>query len=148
MLLDKQDYIDLVEAAETFPSNGNMFCYILDPSKEKEDFIETIKRNKKLKPYYFGINSKKSLSIEQWLRSFLDAQFVVTDSFHGLVFSIIFNKPFYLFRNDFRGNARFDSISCLLGIDLDSENQDWVHINEMRAKEIEKSIDFLRMSLK
>ena len=148
LLLDRQDYIDLVEAADTFPSDGNMFCYILDPSKEKKEYIEIIKNKNKLKPYYFGINTKHSLSIEQWLRSFLDAQFVVTDSFHGFVFSIVFNKPFYLFRNDFRGNARFESLSNLLGVDLNSVGQDWVHINEMRAKEIEKSIDFLRKSLK
>lgn len=147
LLLDKQDYIDLIKAADTTPSEGDMFCYILDPSKEKEDYIQTLIKKNKQKPYYFGINTKYSLSIEQWLRSFWDAKLIVTDSFHGFVFSIIFNKPFYLFRNDFRGNARFDSMSNLLGINLNCTEQDWTLINKNRAREIKKSLDYLMASL-
>ena len=36
---------------------------------------------------------------------------MITDSFHGTVFSIIFNKPFITFINRFRGKARFASLN-------------------------------------
>lgn len=147
LLLDKQDYINLIEAANTFPSKGNLFCYILDPSKEKESTIARFMDEKGLKPYSFGINENSSSSIEQWLRSFMDADFVVTDSFHGFVFSIIFNKPFYLFKNEFRGNARFDSLCQILGVDLDRTEQNWVRVNQRRNQEIVNSIGFLRSAL-
>ena len=38
------------------------------------------------------------------------SQAVITDSFHGTVFSIIFNKPFLSFLNRNRGKGRFDSL--------------------------------------
>ncbi len=48
--------------------------------------------------------------VEQWLKSFADAKMVITDSFHGVVFSIIFNKPFWVVINKNRGASRFYSI--------------------------------------
>jgi exopolysaccharide biosynthesis predicted pyruvyltransferase EpsI len=48
--------------------------------------------------------------IEQWLRSFLDAKFIITDSFHGTIFSIIFEKPFIVIGNKKRGLSRFNSL--------------------------------------
>ena len=55
-------------------------------------------------------------SPEQWLRSFRDAQMVFVDSFHGAVFSIIYNKPFWVLGNKKRGMARFDSLLSLFGL--------------------------------
>ena len=49
-------------------------------------------------------------SLEHWLKSFLDAKMVITDSFHGMVFSIILNKPFWVIINSSRGAARFNSL--------------------------------------
>ena len=48
--------------------------------------------------------------VTQWLRSFMDAKFVVCDSFHGAVFSIIFNNPFIIIWNKERGMTRFNSL--------------------------------------
>ena len=45
--------------------------------------------------------------LEEWISIFRDASFIVTDSFHGTVFSIIFGKPFRCVANIERGNARF-----------------------------------------
>ena len=69
-----------------------------------------------LKPFELGLTDDKPASIEQWLRSFADAEYVITDSYHGLVFSIIFNKPFHLIRNKFRGNARFESLLMMFSL--------------------------------
>jgi len=48
--------------------------------------------------------------IEQWLRAFMDAEFIITDSFHGTIFSIIFGKPFLVVGNKKRGMSRFNSL--------------------------------------
>lgn len=37
----------------------------------------------------------------------------INDSYHGTVFSLIFQKQFYTFYNTYRGNARMD---CLKGV--------------------------------
>lgn len=149
LLLEKEDYISIVDTAKTESSNGTMFCYILDMDENKQKFIDEFSEEKKMLPFYISINNKnKSVTIEQWLRSFMDAEFVVTDSYHGFLFSIIFNKPFYLFKNKTRGNSRFDSVCKMLQVDLKSEHQDWSIINRQKDYWKSKSIAFLYSSLK
>jgi hypothetical protein len=48
--------------------------------------------------------------VEYWLQTFYSSAFVITDSFHGMLFSIIFNKPFVVIDNSERGSSRFSSI--------------------------------------
>lgn len=110
MLLKKDDYIRLIKNGNTRPSLGNLFCYILDKSEKINDLILIKAKELGLTPFSVGIQGDESVSVEQWLRSFWDCKYVITDSYHGLVFAIIFNKPYLLIRNESRGNARFDAI--------------------------------------
>ena len=125
MLLGKEDYIKLFEANNTPKSKGNLLCYFLDETDEKKELIKRVVEEKGLTPFYVksksdDINSPISERIqppvEQWLRGFYDAEFVVTDSFHACVFSILFNKPFIIYGNKSRGMSRFDSLLSQLGL--------------------------------
>ena len=58
----------------------------------------------------FSADAQASLSVPEWLAMFRDASFVVTDSFHGTAFSIIFGKEFKCLYNVTRGSARFESL--------------------------------------
>ena len=40
----------------------------------------------------------------------MNADFIITDSFHGCIFSLIFNKPFIVIENSQRGSTRFYSL--------------------------------------
>lgn len=126
MLLDAADYIKLFEAAGTPKSKGKLLNYILDETPEKQALINRIAKEKSLVP--FRVNSKVEdrfaplteriqPPVEQWLRGFCDAEFVVTDSFHACVFSILFNKPFVVIGNTERGLARFNSLLSLFGLE-------------------------------
>ena len=86
-------------------------------------------------------------SMEQWLRSIRDAKLIITDSYHGMLFSIIFNKPFVLMKNDFRGNARYASVIASLGIDLKKEKQDFNEINKKIDGLRKSSLEFLSSNL-
>ena len=46
----------------------------------------------------------------EWLRLFKDAQCVVTESFHGAVFSILFHKKFFVYANGHHINKRADEL--------------------------------------
>jgi len=144
LLLKKDDYLNVIKNAETTPMDGEMFCYILDSTQEKMDFIarEAISRN--MKPFTTGLHE---ISIEQWLRNFNDAEFIVTDSYHGFVFSMIFNKPVKLFLNEFRGNTRFESLFELLGISKDQKEFDWNRINAVLEINRQKSLTWLQGAL-
>ncbi|QIG04161.1 polysaccharide pyruvyl transferase family protein [Proteus sp. ZN5] len=112
MLLDKKDYIKLIEEDNTFKNPGNMMTYILDKSSDKQKIIDIVANKYNLTPYTVMPTyiDKVFPPVTQWLRGFMEAEYVVTDSFHGVVFSIIFNKPFIAIGNIERGLARFSSI--------------------------------------
>lgn len=125
MLLNREDYIKLFEAVDTPKSKGNLLCYILDETEEKKALIKRIADEKGLIPFNVksisdDINSPLSERVqpplEQWLRGFYDAEFVITDSFHACVFSIIFNKPFIVYGNINRGLSRFISLLNMFGL--------------------------------
>lgn len=168
LLLEKEDYINLVLFENEVMSEGNLFCYILDDSKEKNNIIDTISKSINLHP--FACMPKCDLSLEnvakdidacvfpsvtRWLRSFMDAEMVITDSFHGCVFSIIFNKPFWVIGNKSRGMARFNSLLSIFGLEermLDINNLanidwnlsiDWDRVNEIKKDWQIKSNKFL-----
>jgi hypothetical protein len=125
MLLSIEDYIKIFERDNTPKSKGNLLVYILDDSDEIKQEIKSFSIHNQFIPFKVNelekVQSKsyayKLPSIEAWLRGFYDAEFVITDSFHACVFSIIFNKPFVCIGNKNRGNARFDSLLGMFGLE-------------------------------
>lgn len=171
LLLDKKDYINLIQK---FSNNDNsIFTYILDGNSEKNKIIHHISNklnlltfkkqpDKTYKTELFVSDENKYVypKIEEWLCAFRDASFVVTDSFHGTVFSIIFNKPFIAISNSERGTVRFQSllkifglehrlISCYENLDdtLIFEKIDYSSINDKLEIERNKSLSFIKSAL-
>lgn len=119
LLLDKEDYMELVDKDE--PRHPDCcLSYILDSTDGKTKVLNGIADALKLDVHYANSRNlenkdlpdyeKVQPPVESWLQGFHDAAFVVTDSFHACVFSIIFNKPFIVIGNEMRGNARFLSL--------------------------------------
>ncbi len=48
--------------------------------------------------------------IEDFVKAYKNADFIVTDSFHGTCLAVLFNKPFISFANKKRGEKRFVSV--------------------------------------
>ncbi|MFK8252338.1 polysaccharide pyruvyl transferase family protein [Ancylobacter terrae] len=61
-------------------------------------------------------DGKAAVDVPGWLRAYMDADFVVTDSYHGTVFSILFQKNFIAILNRSRGADRFVSLLGQLGL--------------------------------
>jgi hypothetical protein len=171
LMLDKEDYIKIVEEANELHCDGEMFTYVLDKSSYIESIINGIAEKAGIKRYecmpkvenrsYLTVKKHQEdcvyPAITKWLRSFMDARLVVTDSFHGTAFSIIFNKPFFVLINKERGAARFTSLLHLFGLEdriissLDEvdvyKSIDWDAVNEKKKEWQMKSIDFLKQIL-
>lgn len=173
LLLKAEDYINNIDLEKVAERPGNMLVYIIDGNKEKDAIVSYCEGKLKLKQ--FVVNSRaedynirdKSIEdciqppVEQWLRGFYDAKFVVTDSFHACVFSILFHKPFIIVGNESRGNARFVSLLSLLhlshylvhtlhdvkNIDV-TKRIDFDSIDSILEKEREKAINYLKTYLK
>ena len=108
----------------------------------------------------YGINDGNSsnniISIEEWLKNIYEAATIITDSFHGCVFSILFNKPFYAFINKERGADRFYSLFEMFDLfdriidcnNFSQKNINYKKVNEIIKEQKEFSKNFLISNLK
>ena len=124
-LCDREKYIELAESAEPKrEKNSYIFSFILDPHRGDKksvltraseysrlpllnvtDYHETEKREQ-----WLGLPTEKDLEIEEFISNLYNSKFVITDSFHGVCFAIIFKKNFICIANKGRGIARFESL--------------------------------------
>jgi adenylate kinase family enzyme len=115
-LLDKQAYVDLFKDKYTKPENPYIFTYVLDDSEEIKRSIEEFSRQKNMpvvniKAQTGNINEIDVIEpVEKWLSAIYYADYVITDSFHGTVFSLIFNKQFVVYGNMQRGMSRMQDL--------------------------------------
>ncbi|PHR99335.1 MAG: MurB family protein [Oceanobacter sp.] len=172
LLLDVNDYEYLIKndgSTEAVLPSG-VLAYILDMDESKEGVVEKVCNVFGSTPFYMMNNPTRAKSrlknrtefyprVGDWLNSFKSADFVVTDSFHGCVFSIIFNKQFLVIGNKSRGLARFHSILRRFGLEsrlvddsaqVDSslvlENIDWTVVNKIKNEGRKSSLDFIKDS--
>lgn len=109
-IIDKKYYLDVIKNFKRdFNFNDKyIFVYQLDRNRVMKDFINkaSIKFNYKI----FKVDLSKPNFIENFLFGVNMSKAIVTDSFHGTAFSIIFNKPFISYINTNRGRLRFYSL--------------------------------------
>lgn len=160
LLLKKEDYEELVNKdAQVKPSSGNLMVYVLDKSPDKEKVVESVSLLTNYKTFTVLPNSVTGVypPVTQWVKGFMDAEFVVTDSFHGVVFSLLFNRQFIAIGNKGRGLARFTSILGQLGLlnrlilsddqsveELLNNPIDYVDVN----KKLDEFVDYSKLFLK
>ena len=131
------------------------FVYIL---REEYKYVKDIKSYLK---QYFKIDSTNKLfnpySVEKWVNGIKNASIVLTNSFHGMVFSLIFNVPFIVIPAKDIGagmNDRFITILSYLNLEhrimnnydsdklhlLIEEKINWQKVN-IRLKDLQKESD-------
>lgn len=122
LLLEKEDYLALIGDRYKSDKSEGVFTYFLDKTEDKKKAAEYIANE--LSSRVYSCQAKHSLgdlksnkledykmpAVQDWLASFANAEFILTDSFHGMVFSIVFEKPFLVIVNKERGAARFESL--------------------------------------
>ena len=109
LLVDKDDYIQLCVDIPVVKERY-LAAYVLDSSVEVDGIIAEEADKRELIVRRYSADAKAELTVEEWISIFRDSSFVVTDSFHGTVFSILFEKPFRCVANKDRGNARFEDL--------------------------------------
>ena len=110
LIIDKNYYLDEIRGFNrNFDFNKKyLFVYILDKNILIEKFI-----NETIQIYNYSIikeELKDNYYIENFIFGMNISKAVITDSYHGTLFSIIFNKPFISYINTNRGKSRFDTL--------------------------------------
>lgn len=169
MLLAAEDYVALLKDKKLGAPRGELLTYVLDETPEKARIIEkvanhyqydTYRANSRFEDWTAPLTERKQPPVEQWLKDFQDAKFVITDSFHATVFSILFGKPFIVIGNKARGLSRIDSllkmfgleahvVSSLTGLDVSRDyGLDTGRVQEVLQARRQTAMEFLRASLR
>lgn len=99
-LLDKDEWSVISDSSVSKKYNNYVFVYMISEDKE---LIKLAKKTHPTKTIVYlnmglinfpGVKNIRNVSPEQFLGLIKNADFVYTNSFHGLCFSIIFNKLF------------------------------------------------------
>lgn len=169
LLLKKEDYLSLIDQNEESLNKGELLYYILDETDKKKQIIKQIADQLGFHPFSINAETENPIvpfdwriqpPVEEWLQGFSKAKFVVTDSFHACIFSIIFNKPFICLGNEQRGLSRFHSLLSMFSLqkqfvdlkDFDIENVlnsviDWNIVNEKICDKRLLSYQFLNSNI-
>ena len=107
-LIDKKYYLNLIKnyKNDVIIDKNYIFIYTVSNSIKLKRFVKSV--SNKYKIYQININVQNQ--IQKFLYGIYKCKAVITDSFHGTVFSLIFNKPFISFVYRSRGNARFNTL--------------------------------------
>lgn len=146
LLIGKDFYLNEIVSKYPTPNinKGGLVTYVLDEANEKKEIIQYIKEELDIDNinHIKGFNNSAiTLSVPEWLASFAYADFIVTDSFHGMVFSIIFEKNFMIIGNHDRGLDRFTSLLSLLNL----EDRLIFNLKDLRNKKID-DIDYNKIN--
>ncbi|QBG45959.1 polysaccharide pyruvyl transferase family protein [Verrucomicrobia bacterium S94] len=128
-----EDYTPFVRSVDV---QGCLLAYLFHPSETEVDALKKTARNLGLIPavisdvssaVFEGCRIIPCNSPAEWLGAFRGASAVVTNSFHGTVFSILFEKPFVSLLSDEQGvanrNTRVLNLASKLGVEPQLLNQ-------------------------
>lgn len=121
-LCPTEQFEAIAEKSDMQTGESYIGVYMLDITPEKQRLLDKVQMSLGL-----GVNVisdafkngalgecdlevKRDAFIEDWLKNIVQSDFVVTDSFHGMCFAIIFRKPFIAISNKARGVVRFNDL--------------------------------------
>ena len=106
-IINKKYYFNLIKDyksnIEKQINNTNfVFVYILNNFNIIKKYLEFVEKKSSLKIFY--LNMFHNNQVLEFLYGIIHGKAVITDSFHGTVFSIIFKKPFISFLKESNDN--------------------------------------------
>lgn len=172
LLLDKEDYLGFINAEPIIEGEYIFFYSISYPdevmrtAKQIADrmglsIITIFTSFHTITCEKHGIKVLYDAGPQEFLNLMQNAKFVLTNSFHGTAFSIVFHKPFFHICKTINGNLqrddRIDSIIDVLGIQdcnigintqaVKAPAVDWEEIDRKRHAMRDQSLSFLRDAL-
>jgi hypothetical protein len=167
LLLTKAEWGHIADGSNIEEKDKYLLMYVLGSQPKLVKYAQKVARQRKLKIVKLGWDLKKTKGIDEiisfgtpqdFVKLFLNADYVVTNSFHGTAFSVNFNKDFIVLPSS-NNNPRFTSILNMFGLQercLNVENGikdfndsiDYTVVNTILQNERKISLDFLQNALK
>ena len=152
------------EYVETSVQHAGVFEYVLDRTAETEALVAELEAGlaKPVRRFLPAsprgreeISLRVQPSVESWISGIAGADFVLTDSFHACVFSILFHKSFAVIGNPDRGLSRivwllgqFGLGDRLVGADgIPQKDINWEKVDYKLSELKEEAFGFLNNNL-
>lgn len=144
LLLDADQYKQFIKKAPI--AENYTFVYWLG---SKDELYKHLPKETKI--IQIRLDDPKCCSIEDWLTYIYHANDIITDSFHGCVFSLLFHKKLRVFKNYNGGISRLHSLFNIFEMKELIDNSTY-HIDYSKFEKLlniyrTRSIDFIRKSL-
>ncbi len=170
-LCDRSVWDRLSWNAERKPQGDYVFAYYLDPTPAKIQAFDDLAKalgckqisttDRQYKPKEKAAMLQNSgymdnVSLEEIVYLLMHAKYVMTDSFHGTCFSLLFRRDFYAFPNTQRDTSRFDTLSAIFGVDdrmiydpqgIEYTSVDYQKVGEKIESETERCRNWLKQAL-
>lgn len=162
LMLTKEKWLSIAKNDPGKPNSPYLIAYFLGRvPKETRTRIEKIARENELKIVRLAdLKDKKRYLVgpNEFIDYINSATLICTDSFHGTVFSILFEKPFVVF--DRVGTSMYSRLDTLLNkfnfhsreANNLSDNEifkiDFSHVSSILEEERNKAFEFLNKALK
>lgn len=170
LLLDVNEWKEI--ARGNIINEKYILVYLLAETKSIIKFAKKLGKQKGLKVIYIndrlfkkiGIKNLSKISPNYWITLFANAEYIVTNSFHGTAFAINFNKDFYteLLPKGAKVNSRLINILELVGLNerlintkekkdknkyLNMNSINYELVNKKLQKAREKSIEYINSEI-
>lgn len=144
MLLESSRYSQIASPRKM--EKNYVYVYWLGNEQEKQQILNMYKGKNIID---ISLRQNESLaSIEDWLSYIKYADRIITDSFHGCVFSVLFNRQFVMYVNKLGGFGRIESLYKLLEIEYKLndiyQDIDYKAVNEKIKVLRKESLKFLQ----
>ena len=165
LLLNQDEWSKICEPTK-LDGKDYILVYQLHHNKEMEDYVRNLRKHTNLPIYrvhasiYYGLKPGKFIHLPtpgQFVSYIKNAKYIITDSFHGTVFSLIFQKQFIDILPE-KTATRIESILKLVGLEdrILRSNTDYSFLQKninfdkaekILAKERDNSIQDLKNAL-
>lgn len=165
LLLNKEQWLSIAKSSKYKPNKRYILTYFLGELSQKTiktiDYISK-QHNLEIVNLANAEDEKKFLSDPAEFLDYINsAEIFLTDSFHGAVFSIIFEKPFIVYERISKIDSMNSRISTLLkkfnledryceniSINSDIFNVNFFHVPQIMEEERKKAFNYLDKALK
>ena len=153
-------------AADRMIDKEYIFVYQLNTSETFADYVNKFSKSKGLDVFYVKSRKEKSLqgtyiecpTPEMLLSYFRYSSYVITDSFHATVFSLIFHREFLIIYPP-HFPTRLESLLCMIGLekrhvadftrfDYDNEHIDYEKVGQIIELKQKETLGFLKNAIR
>lgn len=155
LLFNKEEWYNLFNIKQA-KENKYILLYIIAPNKNIIQFAKKLARKEKCKIIYindtykwqFGMKNVWHCTPNKFLEFINGAEYIVTTSFHGVAFSVNFEKQFYyaLSNESNNFNSRIESLVKMLNINNREINRIKNLDEKIKYKNINKKLNTERKS--